>query len=606
MKSLFTLFLAAALTCSAAAESIHWGYYNATQPIFAWGTSKAETYSLCMAVNDPSLVGGKVTAVLFPLTTSELSNCAVFFSQERPKPASAVATGDLCNVSFTAAEGWNEVTLDAPLTIGEEPFYVGLTGKISDVSTDNGKLPFQLCLSGEEGSCYAVSTRTYRTWTDLAELSSYTLPIQLVVEGDMFADHAVGIVSLSTAYIEANVENPLKVKVTNHGKQPVTSIDWTYTLGDYVTQGTAEVNLPGNYYGELGELSVTLPAVSELGIYTGTLSLDKVNGNANEDGVSSLSHEVHVLSIVPVKRPLVEEFTGCWCGYCPRGWLGLKLMNEWHPDDFIAASYHNSDAMQICSSAAFPVEVGGLPAACIDRHLMTDAYSGDNDQPMGIDAVWTRISTTEHAPANVSVTATIDVTGQTLSATSYYTFCEDQEAASYGVAYIVTADGLSGTTSDWRQTNYYAGSASDRDGYLNELTNSPGSIFLVYDDVVIAQSHSAGGCYRNIFPAMVVMGQQVRHSCQFSLSKMVSNYGRRENLVQDIDRLNVIALLIDKTGAVVNAGKCHVDASAVAGIESVGADLAPEHVFDLSGREIRQQHPQGLFIRRGKLQLNAR
>lgn len=34
-------------------------------------------------------------------------------------------------------------------------------------------------------------------------------------------------------------------------------------------------------------------------------------------------------------------------------------------------------------------------------------------------------------------------------ATSYYTFCEDQEAASYGVAYIVTADGLSGTTSDW-------------------------------------------------------------------------------------------------------------------------------------------------------------
>lgn len=105
---------------------------------------------------------------------------------------------------------------------------------------------------------------------------------------------------------------------------------------------------------------------------------------------------------------------------------------------------------------------------------------------------------------------------------------------------------------------------------------------------------------------MVVMGQQVRHSCQFSLSKMVSNYGRRENLVQDIDRLNVIALLIDKTGAVVNAGKCHVDASAVAGIESVGADLAPEHVFDLSGREIRQQHPQGLFIRRGKLQLNAR
>lgn len=87
-------------------------------------------------------------------------------------------------------------------------------------------------------------------------------------------------------------------------------------------------------------------------------------------------------------RKLVsEEVTGTWCGYCVRGIVAMKEMNEKYPDSFIGIAIH-------CSSAAwtdamsFGVEdyhdllfsrcnLSGYPRCVYNRNTMYSIDPGD-------------------------------------------------------------------------------------------------------------------------------------------------------------------------------------------------------------------------------------
>lgn len=67
------------------------------------------------------------------------------------------------------------------------------------------------------------------------------------------------------------------------------------------------------------------------------------------------------------KYVLLEEFTGCWCGYCPDG--DLKLENVLDSNTHvIGASIHSSDGMEIPDGATIILScITGFPTGLLDR-----------------------------------------------------------------------------------------------------------------------------------------------------------------------------------------------------------------------------------------------
>ncbi len=89
-----------------------------------------------------------------------------------------------------------------------------------------------------------------------------------------------------------------------------------------------------------------------------------------------------------VKKVVVEDYTGTWCGYCPDGTLILEQLEAANPDNMFAIANHSGDALEVPEGAAVNVglQISGYPSGTVDRFLcpgqakigMSRAYWGDN------------------------------------------------------------------------------------------------------------------------------------------------------------------------------------------------------------------------------------
>ncbi|MBK9247693.1 MAG: Omp28-related outer membrane protein [Ignavibacteria bacterium] len=82
----------------------------------------------------------------------------------------------------------------------------------------------------------------------------------------------------------------------------------------------------------------------------------------------------------PVKRVLIEEATGSWCGHCPRGAVMLVKTIEQYKGKVIGVAVHNGDAMTIPEEAAYSTAfIGGFPMMTVSRTKFGSAV-GMSDQ----------------------------------------------------------------------------------------------------------------------------------------------------------------------------------------------------------------------------------
>lgn len=610
LKLLF--IMVAALLCAATisandAETVTWGYYNGSQNLGTWGTSKAETYYVGMKINDASLVGSKITSIKIPLNSSTLSSCAAWIVRGSLQSNSGQGISDDVNVLFGATEGWNEITLPEPYTIGEGDFYVGVTFTASALDFS----PMLLMPSDLLETTYIKTSRTYRKWTDLGNSPGACLPLQISVLGNVVKNNAVSVVGLDRVFAKHGETSKAKVTVANNGSNEVTDLDWTYSVAGKTIEGHTDVKVSADFYGAQASFSIDVPAIEENGEYEGTFTVTKVNGVANTGSPASGTHTVKVMNVVPKKVPLMEEFTGAWCGFCPSGYIGMKLMNERHPEDFVCASYHNGDGMQITEN--YPVSVSGFPSAYFDRNHSTDAYRGDTRKDMGIDDTWS-LECKELPSLNVYAKADLSTESGVLTVWSDFVLCEDLNSINYDIGYIITADGLHGTGSNWVQHNYYSkdyqnGAYSNMyiEG-MDMFNNGAEYQVLVYDDVVVATSGKGASTISGVIPGICNEADEYHHSMTFNIADMNSNYGKKENLVQDNSRLNAIVYVYDNgSHHVVNCAKCHVTLDQSSGIKNVqnseyrmqNSENGMRNYFNIAGQ--RLSSPQkGLNIINGK------
>ena len=558
------------------------------------GATKAETYDVAMHISDQALVGMRVKGVRisFPLANG-LSDGRAWLSHQLPAIISQrMSDPDIASQAFTPAKGRIEVLFSEPYEVTSEGVYVGYSFRLE--ASSPARKPVVTTKKASQGGFFLHSSQIYRTaWHDLT--TDYNdLALQVLLEGEQVEANAAGVGSVTDFEGRTGVSNSTQFEIVNHGTEGVRSFDYDYEIAGQ--RGSQHVNLtsklPG-IFGRSASFTIKLPPVAEKGAYPVTITITKVNGEDNHDLAPSGQGQAILYHTLPTHRAVLEEYTGTWCGYCPRGFVGLEEMNRLHPTDFIGISYHNRDPMEVMSTSQFPSEVSGFPAAVINRNLPTDAFSGSSsNKSFGIEAVW-KNACKATAPAEVDI-LTEWTTDSVLKATAAITFPIERNDCPYEVGFILLADGLTGTTSNWSQANYYSGETG-WPASMKTFTNGDSYVAgLTYNFVIVARSGKSG--IEGSLSAPIEADVPQTYDYSFDIREAVNTSG--QPVIQDKEKLTVVVLLLDKaSGRIVNANKVHCGESTTNGIRPLSeATVRSVRYFDLQGRTVAEPQ-QGLFIK---------
>lgn len=560
---------------------------------------KVEHIDAALLFKDPNLVGANVVgAKILGLQPSGIGNVSLWSS------------------SKLAAKPDGEIMEVAPITFGNEQFVDVATPFVNPVTLTADGTYFGVSLDViDGGSCRPIAvyepkdqkgniyiSTDYKEW-DEGYTQFGSLGMILYVQT---GDQIKGVKVASTANISAGVKGqPFEVgyNVQNYTNEPISELEYTYTVGSESKSGKIELETPiSAYMTQLNTITVPYDAIANAGLYDGTLNITKVNGSSNGQS-SDFATSVSVGDFQTLHRPLMEEYTGTACGYCPRGTVGMNEMAKRYPD-FISAAYHNyntSDPMHLKTS--MPVRINGAPGCMLDRNGLTlDPYWGsdlENMPSLGIETDYLKQASVL-APCDISLKTSWIAEGDNQKAgikvepTVTYSFVEKDQK--YGVGYLLTIDSIGQPgEANWQQLNYVHIDRYDgEDDLIKTIYAGGGFDHYHYNHVVFDMT--AAKIANPVDYTAIKIGQPYNFTKTFKLA---------ENSLDDTDwlpksdlsKVNVIAFVIDGNGIIRNAVKVR------AGEESVGVSpiLAedvegPVSYYDLLGRRILNPE-HGIYIR---------
>ena len=496
----------------------------------------------------------------------------------------------------------NKIDMDAPYTFtGEEKSLFFGYSIVVPKSNNMYYYPIDGVPSDYEGANLMGVSNDGESFPEVFESASAdmgSLVMSLKIEGEDLPTYAWMYSAPSIFYIPVDRVYSIGMILGGLSSSPIESVEFKYSLGGkpYITTyefadpvlaetvQTFSVNVgfvaPNEYLDEEVEFTIS-----------------KINGQPNKSSNASFKTQVTVLQDVPVHQTLFEEFTSTGCPYCTRGYAALEYIKKNYPD-FVTASYHtnynNKDPMLVVSP--FPVSVQGYPAASLDRNGTCDPYYGNQlfsskipivDEILLMNSMFT--------PWGITVSHTWDSDDLlTANVEAYNVF--GYEGQTYKVAYILVADGLTGTGSGWSQKNGYSSTAQSS-GIIEELNEfCRGGVYgkstvvgLVFDDVVIYNEGYRG--VNGSLPSDLAAFEKVSHSFTFDLTKV------KDELLPDKNKLRIVAAIVDKNGNVLNCTKNEVNDYVGASVEGIMDANAPVEYYNLNGQKVSDPS-NGIFIRR--------
>lgn len=551
------------------------------------GTGKAEHYDVAMFLEDSSLTGKSVVGVRIPFgSVEDISGLKVWMASGlQLSESDRLPICDIAEVSCVATQGWTDVVFEEPFVMEGSGLYIGYSFDVDKINSNNLK---PVCLtsvvSGDGYYIHTSRTAKYKqSWTNVNEKSNVgSLRMQVMVKG--MEANAASIEAYSKINVQLGEVAYAPVRITCHGYNGVSSIGYQYEINGVKGDNTYELETPiAAVYNKYADIDIPLGVATDLGQVPFSVNVVTVNGAENTDLSSTTEGTLNVFDFVPVHRPLFEEYTGAWCGNCPRGLAAIEEMKVRHPEDFICISYHNSDAMEIASS--FPSEIRGFPDSWISRKKQTDPFFGDKeDGQFHLDEEWEKI---RKDPATVSIDVEAEWSDDTESAIEVKTRIISQihypaDALAIGCALI--ADDLHGDTRQWWQHNYYSGESETCAPELKWIAELPSLIKDFHFNDVLILGKNLDGLESNLAYDIEPMNVY-ETGFTLPLSDAVNTSG--ENLVQDKSKLRVVAFCMDRAAnEIYNANQTGFMESS--GIEPLIVDSEIESVeyYDLVGTRV--------------------
>ncbi|WP_124981756.1 Omp28-related outer membrane protein [Nonlabens xiamenensis] len=251
---------------------------------------------------------------------------------------------------------------------------------------------------------------------------------------------------------------------------------------------------------------------------TGTKSI-----MATIDTETSNTVTVEVIEPSYTTKMLIEDYTGAWCGWCPRMSQSIENLNaQDNGDKYISIAIHNGDSMTFSGEGQMRNQFGvrGFPTGILNRGADWNAQSGDAmnlSQPAGY--------LQEVVPVGLAINSS--VSGSTVTTTVKTGFDLDQENLKL-VVYVLENNLTENQTN---YTNNYGGASTivnfEHDHVLRaNLTN-------LFGDDIPADQQAAGNVYET------------------TLSANVSS-------LRNANNAEIVAFVVNDSGSVVNVQRAAI------------------------------------------------
>lgn len=334
------------------------------------------------------------------------------------------------------------------------------------------------------------------------------------------------------------------VTVKNLGQTDITSFDIEVTYdGASFTESVTGVSITS-----LNELEIALSGeiVLTAGANDISATISNINGTASDDDPANDMKTISIDPIIPAehKRVFVEEATGTWCQWCPRGAVWMARMQERYPDHFVGVAVHNGDPMTVSEyDSGLGDLISGYPSSVVDRGADIDPSNMEIDFIERVQLAPTAIlcESVDYTPGN----ATFDVHLQVVLLGDI--------TSSWKVAFVVSEDSVTGSGSGWNQANAYSGGGNgELTGAGLEWHNEPFSVpasKMIYNHVARAIAPSFSGD-ANSFPQGGTLGDTFNFTTTFTIDNS-----------WELEQLHVAGVLFNPSGMADNAISYHFDAA---------------------------------------------
>lgn len=498
------------------AAKTYWGYCNGVDPV-AFGTKTAAKGAIYIPAEVAQLYKGfTVSAVKYGLA-AQADDVEVFVTKDLN--ADPIVT----KKASVAYKGWNEVALTTPYEIDGDGFYIGYSYTGSAVSLG-------MTTTFSENGCWADLGDGWQNYATQKGESAKALAIQARITGDnlpldlmLYTDtHEYAVVKGEPCKLEFSVKNLCSVAVRNlqvgysidGGEETV--CDFKTTMGSNIDKSFA---IEHEGFSTTGKHSLKMRVVS-------------INGKDDAYAPNSeLVLGLNVKNSLPVQRLVVEEGTGTWCQYCPKGIVGFRKASEAYPNHFIGIAIHRSD--NLVTNTYEDLVFESLPSCYFNRNTKSAIEPSFESIETAVKKLMEK-TPVMGVDANVKYT---DSGKKKISVEALTTFLGAHKGMNYRLSFVLLESGITGYT----QVNAFAGGKLGEMGGFEKLPN-PATIDM---DHVARMNYSYNGIEGSI-PADVEADETTRYTTTLDVP----------STIQNPDNCDLVVLVIDAaTGRIENGVK---------------------------------------------------
>lgn len=472
---------------------------------------------------------------------------------------------------------WMTVELDQPYTITGEEIFVGI-GKANALrswwaNNDIVEDGLWLRVMGNDYGGY-----TPGEWYKNADRSNWNhpLPIRAVIEGDKLPTDIIITNAESTG---ANNQISLALKSRTPKLVKKVTFDWDID-GKRQGEQTVETAMLANHD---DIVYIDLPTDLSGRHHTVTINVASIDGVADELPDNSR----HVIAFTSSsskffpRKIVMEEATDTQGGWCPKGIVTIDKMTESYPDNFIAISIHDDEAMRPINDSYndFLDIVNQYPNAYINRNYWIDPslFNINDIKDKGEALITAKAYLTDENKVRVETETEFGF--------------NDDGSTEYRIAYVLTENNVG----PYQQANYYSNPDAEHnpDDLMDWWVHQSSSVETKYNNVarIICDDYSG---VKELLPNEIKEGQKYNSKYEFTLP----------DNIQDKANLNVVTLLIDgTTGEILNADRTPIKDPS--GIHSVDTDKKLFDVYNIMGMKVRSKVsslkglPAGIYIVNG-------
>lgn len=232
------------------------------------------------------------------------------------------------------------------------------------------------------------------------------------------------------------------------------------------------------------------------------------------------------------KYVVLEEHTGMWCQWCPRGLVTSHNLAKKYPENFIPIEIHSNDPV---ANQAY-LKAAGLTSAP-SGHINRASRGGDTEDWI----VATESEVVKEVLATLDVSTSYEASSREITVNLTANF--NQSGSGYKLTAVLLEDGITGPAPEYNQSNAYGTGNNGKMAGFETLSTSVSGEMLVYNHVarkLLGQYNGDNGS----LPSTVQANTDYKYQYTYTLPEE-----------WDETQIYAVGMIVATNGVIENAGK---------------------------------------------------